>query len=250
MYKMEREKFKLNEKSGGVVQTSFAVYVGNVPNLLTDEQLYQLFSPFGNVLSTTVLQKTEDYKYGFVNFECADDAAKALLHMNGKIIGGKTLQVKPATKDVTKAVAISQAASSAHENTSTVLFCFVLFCLSACLFFAQYQMETMRQQLGTTSNEENRVPMDLIDAEATLTDGKNIKVWKVQCGEEWHEYDMSLAGIVEGLIVGQQVQVTLPDSNYGITRLSATEALQQNLSTGTTRKVMRITREKKIPTKN
>ncbi|ETO28091.1 hypothetical protein RFI_09044 [Reticulomyxa filosa] len=232
MYKADRDNVRLNQGPGG--QTSFAVYVGNLPNQLTDEQLYQLFCPFGSILSTTVLQKTEEYKYGFVNFEFADDAAKALLHMNGKVIGGKTLQVKPTTKDVTKAVAISQAANSVHENTTA----------------AQMQMESMRQQMDKkVPFGENHTNMDAAEAEMLLTDGKNIKVWKVQYGEEWHEYDMALAGVVESLGVGQQIQIPLADSDYVITRLSATEALQQNLSTGTTRKVIRIMREKKATKK-
>ena len=72
----------------------------------------QLFSPFGVVISSAVVQKTEDYKYGFVNFAQAEDAARALLTMNGKQIGGKTLQVRPANTDQSKALAISAAAET------------------------------------------------------------------------------------------------------------------------------------------
>merc|ERR1712154_392583 len=98
------------------INQCYSVYVGNVPLQLTDQHMVQLFEPFGAVISAAVVQKTEDYKYGFVNFQKPEDAARALVGMNGKTIGGKTLQVKPANTDMSKAIAISQATNSYNHN--------------------------------------------------------------------------------------------------------------------------------------
>eukprot|EP00483_Globobulimina_turgida_P009279 UN09298 len=74
-------------------------------------------------------------------------------------------------------------------------------------------------------------------------DGKKEILWKVQYGEDWHEYDTTLAAIVEQLAIGEQIQITLADSNYIITRIQQQQAMQKNCASGTMRKVVRSTRD-------
>jgi len=248
----------------------FSIYVGNIPLQLTEDHLRQLFEPFGCVISAAVVQKTEEYKYGFVNFESADSAARALVTMNGKMIGGKSLQVKPANTDMQRAVEITQAADYISQSANVM----------------QTQLQIQPSQLPnnpnvnlfnnnmnnnnyydsnnnnnnnnnktfqtnlnnsmntntTTTTTTNNNLLSLDEAERILSDGKFIKVWKVQYGDDWHEYDMTLAAIVEQLNIGEQIQITLSDSDYIITRLDNEQALQQNLSSGTTRKAIRTFR--------
>ena len=233
MYKTERDKFKTIKK--GDVEQCYSIYVGNVPLQLTDEHMRQLFEPFGAVISAAVVQKTEDYKYGFVNFEQPEDAARALVTMNGKSIGGKTLQVKPANTDMSKAIAITQAADYVSHNAH-----------NAHNAHNTHNTHHINQQRSRPTTKNNQ-PMTVEQAKAILaidqSGGKKEKVWKVQYGEDWHEYDQLLAAIVEQLTIGEQIQITLADSNYIITRIQETEAMQKNCASGTMRKVVRSTRD-------
>ena len=321
----------------------YSVYVGNIPLQLTEEHMVQLFESFGTVINAAVVQKTEDYKYGFVNFEKAQDAASALVTMNGKQIGGKTLQVKPANTDLQRAQEISRhaeaillqtnAGSSNMNGTGGASGGMLGSSASSIrgghshgrgghlhggrgghgghlhshgrgghphghsshsgnsyggLSPRQRGGPPHSQRMGQGQSSEGRrnggysdrgssnsnsnsngaasqtgsssgangqgtngqtqgqrqggSGQHLSPEEAarvlTHSDGRQ-KIWKVQYGEDWHEYDTTLAAIVEGLRSGEQIQITLQDSDYIITRLNDSEALQQNLATGTTRKALR-----------
>eukprot|EP01083_Nonionella_stella_P004712 13683_1 len=241
MYKTEREKESNNNNTKprnhhhrvvhtAAVDQCYSIYVGNVPLQLTDDHMRQLFEPFGAVISAAVVQKTEDYKYGFVNFEQPEDAARALVTMNGKSIGNKTIQVKPANTDMSKAIAITQAANQVNRNR-----------------YYQSTAATTQPQQPVKQQESTQSST----TQLTTQQAKNIlqcggakeKVWKVQYGEDWHEYDTTLAAIVEQLNCGEQIQITLADSNYIITRMQETQAMQKNCASGTMRKVVRTLRD-------
>ncbi|MFC1622015.1 RNA recognition motif domain-containing protein [Patescibacteria group bacterium] len=74
------------------------LYVGNLPYSVTSEQLSELFTEFGEVLSAIVI--TDKYSgrskgFGFVELE--DEAADAAMAgMEGKEIDGRNLKVSEA----------------------------------------------------------------------------------------------------------------------------------------------------------
>eukprot|EP00483_Globobulimina_turgida_P008584 UN08602 len=116
------------------------------------------------------------------------------------------------------------------------------------LYPQQNNMNNMNNMLvgqNTKINENNTSPnMTLQEAKEILKiDNKKEILWKVQYGEDWHEFDTTLAAIVEQLTIGEQIQITLADSNFIITRIEQQQAMQKNCASGTMRKVVRSTRD-------
>jgi RNA recognition motif-containing protein len=75
------------------------IYVGNLPWSTTSEELTDMFSEFGGVVSAEVLSDRETGRsrgFGFVEME--NDAAMeaAIAGLNGKDIGGRALTVNEA----------------------------------------------------------------------------------------------------------------------------------------------------------
>ena len=92
----------------------------------------------------------------------------------------------------------------------------------------------------------NPATLAIEEAERILSSSdQHIIVWKVQYGDEWHEYNTQLAALTEQLQVGTKTTITLSDSDYLLTKIDEKQALQQNLTTGTTRKVVRLFRSKR-----
>lgn len=76
------------------------LYVKYISESLDEDTLKKEFEVFGSVTSVkierdTVKKGDKEYQihrgYGYVSFEKADDALKALENMNGKVVGGKPL---------------------------------------------------------------------------------------------------------------------------------------------------------------
>lgn len=76
------------------------VFVKNLPAEYTQEQLEELFKPFGAIVSAAIgADETGANKgFAFVNFETHDAASKAVEELNGKEIDGKPLFVGRAQK--------------------------------------------------------------------------------------------------------------------------------------------------------
>ncbi|KAL2527267.1 splicing factor-related [Abeliophyllum distichum] len=90
--------FGSNGKSSKQVDDA-NLYVGYLPLTVDDNQLKELFSPFGKIVQTTVIKdRTTGLSkgYGFVKFENPVDANAAVLHMNGYKMDGKMLAVRVA----------------------------------------------------------------------------------------------------------------------------------------------------------
>lgn len=74
------------------------IYVGNLPWSSTENDLKEMFAPFGNVLSAAVVTDRETGRsrgFGFVEME-DDDARKAISELNGRDVGGRSLRVDEA----------------------------------------------------------------------------------------------------------------------------------------------------------
>lgn len=75
------------------------LFVGSLPYSITDDDLSQLFSDFGQVQSAKVIFDRETNRskgFGFVEFESADEAKAAIDALNNKEIQGRTIVVNEA----------------------------------------------------------------------------------------------------------------------------------------------------------
>ncbi|XP_051150085.1 polyadenylate-binding protein 2-like [Andrographis paniculata] len=76
------------------------VYVKNLSESTTDDDLKRIFGEYGNITSCVVMKDGDGKSkcFGFVNFEIADDAAKAVEALNGKKFDEKEWYVRKALK--------------------------------------------------------------------------------------------------------------------------------------------------------
>jgi RNA recognition motif-containing protein len=75
------------------------IYVGNLSYSVTDEELKKAFEAFGEVTSVNII--TDQYSgrskgFGFVEMPGKEEAEAAINGMNGKEMGGRTLNVNVA----------------------------------------------------------------------------------------------------------------------------------------------------------
>ena len=70
------------------------LFIGNLPNDMNEEELFEIFSKFGKISMLTI-KKLPNYnsQYGKINFENKEDANKAINKMDNYYIRGKNLKV-------------------------------------------------------------------------------------------------------------------------------------------------------------
>lgn len=75
------------------------IYVSNLSYTTDNQQLKALFSPFGGVMSASIIMDRDTGRskgFGFVEMENEGDAAAAIIALNGKVIEGRPLKVNEA----------------------------------------------------------------------------------------------------------------------------------------------------------
>ena len=75
------------------------IYVGNLPWSTTDEDLKELFSTYGTVESSAVVNDRETGRsrgFGFVEMPSNAEADQAIKALNGNRIEGNHIKVRPA----------------------------------------------------------------------------------------------------------------------------------------------------------
>jgi len=75
------------------------LYVGGLPDHVTDDVLENLFSAYGTVESVTVMiNKITDLPegFGFVEMSCESEAQEAIQNLNGTQVDGRTIKVHEA----------------------------------------------------------------------------------------------------------------------------------------------------------
>jgi len=80
----------------------WSLFVYNLPPDTDDRTLWQLFGPFGAVLSVKVINDFETHKckgFGFVTMAEYQDACMAIARLNGFQLGDRTLQVSFKTQN-------------------------------------------------------------------------------------------------------------------------------------------------------
>ncbi len=79
--------------------TNKKLYVGSLPYSITEDELRELFSSYGQVDSVRIITDKftgQSKGFGFVEMANAEDAKKAIDGVNGKQMGGRTLIVNDA----------------------------------------------------------------------------------------------------------------------------------------------------------
>lgn len=72
------------------------LYVGGLPDSVNDDQLKELFTPFGEIVEAKVIMDRtsgQSKGFGFVTMKDEESAEKAIAGMNGKEVEGKTVIV-------------------------------------------------------------------------------------------------------------------------------------------------------------
>lgn len=75
---------------------NWCIFVYNLPETAQDSLLYQLFGPFGAIMSVNIIRDISTGKckrFGFVNMANYDEAYSAVVALNGYVLEGKPLQV-------------------------------------------------------------------------------------------------------------------------------------------------------------
>ena len=75
------------------------IYVGNLEGAVTEEELKEIFSEFGEVSSTSIIRDKytgEARGFGFVEMPAKDEAIEAIKKVDGREVNGKRLIVNEA----------------------------------------------------------------------------------------------------------------------------------------------------------
>ncbi|KAG7348514.1 RNP-1 like RNA-binding protein [Nitzschia inconspicua] len=73
------------------------LFIFHIPNHFTNVDMYQLFYPYGNLLSVRIMVEKDSGRsrgFGFVSYDSPDAAALAIKELNGYAIGNKRLKVQ------------------------------------------------------------------------------------------------------------------------------------------------------------
>ncbi|KPK32998.1 MAG: RNA-binding protein [Chlamydiae bacterium SM23_39] len=75
------------------------IYIGNLPNNYSEEELKETFSQFGELKSAKIILDPithESKGYGFVEMKNAEEGQRAIDQLDGQTIYGKTIFVSKA----------------------------------------------------------------------------------------------------------------------------------------------------------
>lgn len=77
---------KRTERMPNTEQRYTNVYIKNIPQSWTEEKLKEVFGNFGEVTSMALRTDNKSRKFAFINFAESDDARKAVIQLNKKIV--------------------------------------------------------------------------------------------------------------------------------------------------------------------
>jgi len=79
------------------------IYVGNLNYEVTDDELREIFSEFGEPVSADVIKDKfsgQSKGFGFVDMPDSEQAQQAIKELNGKLVKGRNLTVNEARPKV------------------------------------------------------------------------------------------------------------------------------------------------------
>lgn len=82
-----------------ILENKSKLFVGNLPYTITQDQLAQLFTEFGEVAEAVIITDRASGRskgFGFVTFANEEDAAKAVAELDGKEMEGRNMVVNVA----------------------------------------------------------------------------------------------------------------------------------------------------------
>ncbi|XP_078082749.1 polyadenylate-binding protein 1-like [Mustelus asterias] len=86
-----RRKFEQMKQNSLTWHRRCIIYIKNLDDDIDDERLHKEFSSFGMITSTKVM--VEPIRYGVVCFSTPEEASKAAMEMDGRIVGTKPLAI-------------------------------------------------------------------------------------------------------------------------------------------------------------
>ncbi|KPA77429.1 RNA-binding protein 5-like protein [Leptomonas pyrrhocoris] len=78
------------------------VYVASLPMNFDDQELHNLFSPYGRIISARIMRAKKSHLskgYGFVMYREVSAAEQAIQGLHGRVVGGSRIQVRWASAD-------------------------------------------------------------------------------------------------------------------------------------------------------
>jgi len=93
--------YYMDRQPGKVEKGPMRLYVGSLHFNITEDMLRGIFEPFGSIQSITLMMDYETGRskgYGFVTYDKAEDAKKALEQMNGFELAGRPMKVGHVTE--------------------------------------------------------------------------------------------------------------------------------------------------------
>jgi predicted Zn finger-like uncharacterized protein len=99
----EEMKERLAAGKPAEVRAAFRAYVGNIAFGATEDDLTELFSPFGRVVRVSMMTDDDGRSRGFafVNMEKADEGQAAVAAIDGTEVLGRTLSVSESKQNTT-----------------------------------------------------------------------------------------------------------------------------------------------------
>ncbi|KAJ6905905.1 polyadenylate-binding protein 8-like [Populus alba x Populus x berolinensis] len=90
-----KQRFEQSMKEAADKFQGANLYIKNLDDSIGDEKLKELFSPYGTITSCKVMRDPNGISRGsgFVAFSSPEEASRALLEMNGKMVASKPLYV-------------------------------------------------------------------------------------------------------------------------------------------------------------
>jgi len=73
------------------------LFIFHIPNHFTNIDMYNLFAPFGQLISVRIMVEKDTGRsrgFGFVSYDNADSAAVAIKELNGMVVANKRLKVQ------------------------------------------------------------------------------------------------------------------------------------------------------------
>ncbi|CAD2222643.1 hypothetical protein AGDE_16360 [Angomonas deanei] len=95
------------------------VYIASLPRALDDVQLTSICAPYGEVISARIMREKcthESKGYGFVLFRKPEEAASAVANLNGCLVNGYKIQVRPATLEASHSFTTVAEGDKTHSG--------------------------------------------------------------------------------------------------------------------------------------
>lgn len=80
-------------------KSGYSIYVGNLLWTTTEDDLLRAFSPYGKVIKVTIITNKVTNKpkgFGFVTYANKSSISEAIIKMNQRVYGGRTIKVSRA----------------------------------------------------------------------------------------------------------------------------------------------------------